>query len=290
MTPLLTAAISARFKFLTLSLACVLLAIGSAIHAGHSIDPILAGLVLLAALSAHASVNLFNEYSDFKSGLDFKTVKTPYSGGTGNLPAHPYLANRVLFLAIFTLLLTIVIGLYLVWLRGWLLLIPGITGVVIILAYTGWINRWPWICLLAPGLAFGPIMVIGSEIALSGQATVISALASLVPFFVVNNLLLLNQVPDIEADKSVGRRHIAIAYGFNTAFNLFRQFNLTAATVIISAVLLGYFPVIALVALLPLVINGGPTTLDSLPEKMKKNVIAANAAPALLGLSLMLQV
>jgi 1,4-dihydroxy-2-naphthoate octaprenyltransferase len=70
-----------------------------------------------------------------------------------------------------------------------------------------------WFCWLAPGLGFGPLMVMGTEVALAGQYTLEGFVASLVPFFLVNNLLLLNQYPDIEADKAVGRRHFLVVYG-----------------------------------------------------------------------------
>ena len=46
-------------------------------------------LVLIGAVSAHISVNTFNEYFDFLSGLDAKTVKTPFSGGSGALVENP---------------------------------------------------------------------------------------------------------------------------------------------------------------------------------------------------------
>src|SRR3972149_4971344 len=45
---------------------------------------LLAGIGLLLT---HISVDVFNEYFDFKSGVDLKTQKTPFSGGSGALPA-----------------------------------------------------------------------------------------------------------------------------------------------------------------------------------------------------------
>ncbi len=287
MSNLFIATGSIRLHFLTLTIACVLLGTGIVIHNGAQLDTGLFILVLIAALSAHACVNLFNEYFDFKSGLDLKTVKTPFSGGSGTLPAHPEAAGSVLLMAIITLMTTITAGLYLTRLHGLPLLVLGISGIVIILIYTHWINRWAWICLFMPGLAFGPIMIIGTEISLSGNYSTLGIIASLIPFFVVNNLLLLNQVPDIEADKSVGRKHLPIRYGIEYSFNIFRQFNIAAAIVIIFGYLAGYFPMLSLLALLPLVINSGSLSMHNLETKMKNNVLAANGTPALLGLSLL---
>ncbi len=44
-------------------------------------------LTVFGVVCAHAAVNLFNEYSDWRTGIDAATVRTPFSGGSGNLPA-----------------------------------------------------------------------------------------------------------------------------------------------------------------------------------------------------------
>ncbi len=46
-------------------------------------------LVLLGALAAHGAVNALNEYADYRSGLDLRTARTPFSGGSGTLVDHP---------------------------------------------------------------------------------------------------------------------------------------------------------------------------------------------------------
>ncbi|WP_156493399.1 UbiA family prenyltransferase [Oleiphilus sp. HI0125] len=75
--------------------------------------------------------------------------------------------------------------------------------------YSPWINRLPWVCLIAPGAGFGIVMVAGnfSVIAAYDQLTYLTLL---LPFCLSNNLLLLNQYPDIHADKNVGRRTFPI--------------------------------------------------------------------------------
>lgn len=58
-----------------------------------------AALALLGALSAYISVNVFNEYIDFKTGLDLVTRRTPFSGGSGTLPANPEMTEFALLTA-----------------------------------------------------------------------------------------------------------------------------------------------------------------------------------------------
>lgn len=69
---------------------------------------------MCGATLAHISVNTLNEYEDFKSGLDFQTFKTPFSGGSGTLPNHPNIAPQTLWLGLLSLAVTIGIGLYFV--------------------------------------------------------------------------------------------------------------------------------------------------------------------------------
>ena len=216
---------TARPNFLILTPAC--LSIGIASAARHSsIDMGLVALVLFAGLLAHVSVNMLNEYHDFRSGLDLNTQRTPFSGGSGALPATPKAASKVLYIALSALTLTAATGLYLISLRGSEFIYMGLAGLLVVLAYTPVLNKHPIACLVAAGFGFGPVMILGAEIALSGEASRITFVASLVPFFLVNNLLLLNQFPDIEADKAAGRNHLLIAYGPKFGAIVYLLFNL----------------------------------------------------------------
>lgn len=216
---------TARPNFLILTPAC--LSIGIAAAARHStIDMGLVALVLTAGLLAHISVNMLNEYHDFRSGLDLNTERTPFSGGSGSLPARPEVASEVLYIALGALTLTAAIGFYLISLRSSELIYLGLVGVLVVLAYTPILNKHPIACLIAAGAGFGPVMIVGTEIALSGETSLLTFVASLVPFFLVNNLLLLNQFPDIEADKAAGRNHLLIAYGTKFGALVYLLFNL----------------------------------------------------------------
>ena len=165
-------------------------------------------LAMIGAMTAHASVNILNDYSDYISGLDDMTPKTPFSGGSGLLPKKMMSPKAALYYGLATLAVTVIIGLYLAYVRGWQLLLVGIPGVLMIVLYTDYITRSPLLCLLAPGLAFGPCMVLGTYFVLQGFFDYTALAVSLIPFFFVSDLLLLNQFPDTEADRTVGRRHL----------------------------------------------------------------------------------
>src|SRR5665647_1852854 len=86
---------TSRPAFLLLPPCSLSLSLAYAIYQGISINLLHLLLIFSGALAAHASVNMFNEYEDFKSGLDFHTQRTPFSGGSGTLPAFPELAESV---------------------------------------------------------------------------------------------------------------------------------------------------------------------------------------------------
>ena len=107
------------------------------------------------------------------------------------------------------------------------LLMPlGLLGIFIVLTYTPVLNRHPIACLLSAGIGFGPIIVMGTHISLTGDLTELALLTSIIPMCLVNNLLLLNQFPDIDADRAAGRFHLLIAYGRTTGARVYALFNL----------------------------------------------------------------
>jgi 1,4-dihydroxy-2-naphthoate octaprenyltransferase len=286
-----------RPSFLILSPVCVLLGASTAIAASGAIEIATVMLVVIAALCAHISVNTLNEYADFKSGLDLITIKTPFSGGSGALPDQPAMANAVLATGLFSLTITAAIGLYFISNHDMLLLpiaVIGIIGIIIILTYSKWINRWPFLCLVAPGLGFGGLMVIGTHFVLTDMNAITPWLAALVPFFLVSNLLLLNQYPDIQADKSVGRNHFPIAYGTRISSYVYGIFSMSAYSAILIGVYYGYFPDLSLIALLPAALSiysltGALKYADKIgahTQYLGTNVAATLLTPLLLGISI----
>jgi 1,4-dihydroxy-2-naphthoate octaprenyltransferase len=243
-----------RVPFLILTPACVLLGIATAARSGLPIHPLQVLMVLIGAICTHISVNAFNEYGDFKSGLDARTQRTPFSGGSGTLPAHPNMAKTALITALVAFAIVALTGLYFTWQRGLALLPLGLLGMLVILTYTPWLTKYPVLCLVAPGLGFGPLMVMGTHFALTGQYSLTAFVASLVPFFLVSNLLLLNQFPDVDADRTVGRRHFPILIGRHLSSIIFSTFLVLTYLAIMLGVAFAILPLGALLGLVTLIL------------------------------------
>lgn len=242
-----------RPSFLLLPFSVVALAGALAWHNGAEWSPIMQSLVLLGAVCAHASVNVLNEVHDARSGLDDRTQRTPFSGGSGALQKNPNATRSAELLGFGLLLIVVAVGLYFVSLRGWELVPLGLAGIVVIMAYTPAITRSPWLCLLAPGVGFGPLMLVGSYFVLTGEFSWLALAVSLIPMFLVSNLLLLNQFPDLEADHRVGRKHLIIATSPAFGLRVFCWFLIGPFLTLLLLVSMQYLPPKALLGLASLV-------------------------------------
>jgi 1,4-dihydroxy-2-naphthoate octaprenyltransferase len=126
---------SFRLPFLILAPVCVFLGASMSYMEEGTVDYAVLAIALLGAISAHITVNIINEYQDYVSGLDLKTIRTPFSGGSGLLSQQPELLFGVKRAAIVTTLLTFIIGVYFVTLYGVALIaiVPmGLLGLAII--------------------------------------------------------------------------------------------------------------------------------------------------------------
>lgn len=288
---------TSRPAFLLLPLSSLSIALAYVISENISINLLHLVLILLGALAAHISVNMFNEYEDFKSGLDFYTQRTPFSGGSGILPAMPELAESVRIGGMASLLLTTLIGFYFLWVSGWGLFPVGILGILLIYFYTQKITHWPLICLIAPGLAFGPLMICGAYYILSGHYSVAVATTSLIVFFLANNLLLLNQFPDQEADQNAGRCHFPILIGRQKSAWVYTFFLLASYTLLLICVYLAFLPPYSLLGLLSLVLPIPaarisllyPDDIERLKPALALNVAVTLSTPVLVTVGIVWQ-
>jgi 1,4-dihydroxy-2-naphthoate octaprenyltransferase len=254
-------------------------------------------LVLIGAVTSHISVNAFNEYFDFRSGLDSRTVRTPFSGGSGTLPANPELARSALYTAVATAAITALVGVYFLAVRGLALLPLGLAGLFLIVAYTPWLTRNEIICLIAPGLGFGTLMVMGTHFALTGHYSWTAFFASLVPFFLVSDLLLLNQFPDVEADRTVGRRHFPLTASRPVSSLIYGAFLALTYLSIILGVILGVLSTVSLIGLgtliiaVPLAIGviRNAEDIKKLVPYMGLNVLVNLATPVLVAIGLVVK-
>ncbi len=284
-----------RVPFLLLAIVCVLLGVATAHHVGARPTALPLALALLGGLAAHVAVNALNEWHDFRSGLDMQTTRTPFSGGSGALPAVPGKARNALIIGLGGVGATLAIGVFFIATRGWGVAPLGLAGLLVVAAYTRWLTRSVLLCLLAPGLGFG-LMTLATHWVLSAGYAPAAWWASLLALFLVSDLLLLNQLPDIEADAAVGRRHLMIVHGRRAGVLVYGLFMAAAYLSVIAGWLAGHLPPLSLITLAtaPLAVTtwrGAAQHAEDIPSlipHLGRNVMLTLATPLLLSLSLFL--
>ena len=253
-----------RPQFLTLSIVLAFLGTAIAWYDGNiSIwHALLAGIGLVLA---HASVNILNDYFDFRSGIDQATKRTPFSGGSGILPAKLLTPRQVLWLGIIALALAIPIGIYFTVIRGWLLLPLLVVASFFILLYSPVILKRPW-PEWAAGVGLGALPIMGMYFVQAGTYTTDAIVACIPSAFLVHNLLLLNEFPDVEADMLANRQTLPIAFGKNQAAVFYSVVAIAVYVWIIVWVAVKVMPVWTLLALLTL-----PLTLKAINGTLHHN-------------------
>jgi 1,4-dihydroxy-2-naphthoate octaprenyltransferase len=270
---------------------CVFLGIAAAAYDLRSLNVLHLSLAFLGALLAHISVNVLNDYFDYRSGIDLKVKRTPFSGGSGILPAGLLNPRSVYVLGTGCLLAVALIGIYFLYEYSLGILPVGILGILVVYFYTTHLTKNPILCIIAPGLF--ALMVLGTYFTQAGEYT-LAVIATLVPGILISNLLLLNQFPDVEADRAGSRYHLPIAIGRRNSAKVYIGLLLAAYLCLIFPVAFGILPVTALLGLatLPLGFKAVKGVfrhyddIDNLIPFMATNIQITLLTPLLMGIGI----
>jgi 1,4-dihydroxy-2-naphthoate octaprenyltransferase len=246
-----------RVRFLLASIIAV--SVGMALHWSQngSIDYLDLILTFAGVMALHASVDLLNDYWDFKRGIDTKTTRTKMSGGTGVLPEGLLKPSSVYRAGVAFLIIGSLIGSYFVMTHG--ILIAIILGFAILSIYfysTKIVDSGLGEFFVA---VKGSMIVIGTFFIQSGEVNIESILAGIVIGTLSSLVLFIASFPDHDADKSKGRKTLVIVVGKKKAIKLFWIFPLISYVVILIGVSASLFPVLSLITFLsfPLIIKSG---------------------------------
>ena len=285
-----------RANFLLLSM--VLVPLGTSIAAYEGFFNLLHFVLALAGLVVlHTSVNVLNEYYDYRSGLDFNTIATPFSGGSKVLVMGLLNPKSVYRLGVFCLAIGTVIGAYFLIVTGWLLLPIVVLGFIAVYFYTTKLAKMMLGELFA-GLGLGALPILGAYLVQTGFYSTAAIATSIVPGILTFNLLLLNEFPDVDADRKAGRKNIVIALGRKKAAKVYSALAVLAFIWLALSMIMGYMPVTCMLAFLalPFVAKAVKITLrsydevDKLMPALASNVMVALITPALLTLGFVLAI
>lgn len=193
--------------------------------------------MLVASILIQMATNMFNEYYDFKRGLD-----TEESVGIGGaIVRNGVKPKTVLNLAFLLYGISILIGIYICMETSWLLAVVGLISMLIGYLYTG----GPYPIAYSPfgelvsGVVMGMFLILIAFYIQSGTVTLDAVLLSIPSMLLVAAIMMANNIRDLEGDKKSGRRTLAILTGRSNAITILMLFFVISYVWIIGLVLIG---------------------------------------------------
>ena len=172
-------------------------------------------LFLLACLLIQAATNLFNEYYDYKHGLD----KIDSEGISGSIVKGNLSPREVMVGALVLYALAFILGLILTFMTSLYVLLVGLVCMLAGYFYTG--GKYPIAYSpfgeVVSGFFMGTIIISLSFYFQTGYVNTDIIVVSLPLFIMIGAILLANNIRDLDNDKESGRRTYAILVGRNNA-------------------------------------------------------------------------
>ena len=283
-----------RIRFLLASVIAVSNGLAITYWKYSTIDPLYAILTYIGVVFLHASVDLLNDYWDYKRGIDVATKRTKFSGGTGVLPENLLEPRTVYIAGLIFLVLGASIGAYFIMIRGIAIaIILGFAVTAIYFYSTKIVN-------VGLGELFvaikGAMIVLGSLYVQNAVLDVAALYGGAIVGLLSATVLFINSFPDYEADKSKGRRTLVIIFGRKAASTIFPMFIIAAYALIAGGIFFGLTKVYSLISFvsMPLAIKSAvalrkdPESIDNIVPAMASTVTYSRITGFMLAMSYIL--
>lgn len=199
-----------RPRTLPVSIGPVLVGTAVAFSAGSlRMGPAIAAA--LGALLLQIGSNFANDAFDFEKGADTETrIGPPRAAQLGLLSASALKRGMVVVFALATLC-----GVYLSWVAGPVILVVGAISIVAAIAYTG--GPWPLgyhgLGDVAVFLFFGFVAVVVTTFVQTSTVHPLAVVAAIPVGALATAILVVNNLRDVDADRIVGKRTLAVRIG-----------------------------------------------------------------------------
>ena len=238
-----------RPKFFPASVLPVVVGSAWGAYAGTTFSWYVFALALLATVCVHAASNVLNDVGDDRIGTDPRNDQRiyPYTGGSRFIQAGILSQNSMARLGITLIALASIAGILLLLERGPLVIVFGVAGILLGVLYSLGPVKLASLGLgeIAVTIAFGVIPVTGSAWLQGAPVDASLLLLSLPIGLWIENILLINEVPDMEADAASGKRTFPVRFGLAATANLYLAVNVAAAVIVLLLTVLGKLPLLA---------------------------------------------
>ncbi len=237
-----------RPKFFPASVLPVLAGTAWGFMVSGGFDGIVFAAALLATVCVHAGANVLNDVGDDAGGTDRQNEDRiyPYTGGSRFIQAGIMSASGMARLGITLIAIAALAGLWLILVKGAMVLWLGIAGVLLATLYSLGPIRLSAIGFgeAAVGVGFGILPVAGSAWLQSGMIDLNVILFSLPISAWVTAILLINEVPDIQADEATGKRTLAVRLRYRGTAVLYAALHIVAAGAAVWLAIEGTLPML----------------------------------------------
>ena len=239
-----------RPQFFPASILPVLLGTAWGFREAGALDATAFALALAATVLVHAGANVVNDVCDDIGGSDAINIGRiyPFTGGSRFIQTGIMDRRAMQRLGFCLLAAAAFLGIALAALKGALVIALGLIGMALAAAYSAKPFQLSARGLgeLAVAIGLGVLPVMGAAWLQSGSLGFDTLLVSLPVSLWVLNILLINEIPDIEADGAVGKRTLPVRWGLRGTWPLYLATNALALLAIAAAVGLGLLPGLAI--------------------------------------------
>ena len=203
-------------------------------------------LIFLAVVTAQIVANLWNEYKDFKSGLDAGQKV----GNAGSITRGAITPELIVTMIKVLMVVPIIIGLYLSATITWYYIPAGFLCILISFLYSGGpkpISRTPFGEIFS-GIAMGFAIVLITGYAWTRDLSSALLIPAIPSTLLVGSIMLTNNIRDIRNDESHGRRTLPIVLGRERALSLMSIMYLFNFIWILAWIIVGHMTWFSLLA------------------------------------------
>lgn len=238
-----------RPKFFPASVLPVLVGTAWGAYVSASLDAYVFILALLATMCVHAASNVLNDVGDEIIGTDARNDKRvyPYTGGSRFIQMGILSKSRMAQLGVSLLVMATLAGVALFVEKGPIILVFGIVGIALCVLYSLGPVKLSALGLgeTAVAVGLGVLPVTGAAWLQDGSIDLPLILFSLPVSAWVAAILLINEVPDIEADGATGKNTLPVRLGLAGTARLYLAIQLSAAIFVAVLTAQGHLPLLS---------------------------------------------
>lgn len=198
-----------------------LIAMACAAANGYAVSAVMALVLLSICILMQAAVNTFNDYYDYVKGSD--SAEDNVDPTDAVLVYNNVNPRSALMLAAGFLVVAFALGAYVIWQAGWIPLVIGIVGAIVVVLYSAGKTPISYLPIgeLMSGFVMGGLIPLACYQALTKCFDPLMLVWALPTIIGVGLIMLTNNTCDVEKDIESGRKTLPVLLGRSRARTLY---------------------------------------------------------------------